>query len=38
MEGKGAHRFVKVKGILENGFVNTGKEEVVCFFQDAANP
>lgn len=31
MEGRGAHWFEKVNGILGSGFVNTKKEEVVFF-------
>lgn len=33
MEGRGAHWFKKVNGVLGSGFVNTEKEEVVCFLK-----
>lgn len=33
MEGRGARWLKKVTGTLGNGFVNTEKEEVVCFFK-----
>lgn len=32
MEGRGAHGFKKVSGVLGSGFVNTEEEEVVWVF------